>query len=131
MPVRASLPFDHAPPDVDERLRGSPGPAASGAVSAVCISGLPGEGKRRLVEALAARLAGLTPPVRVTIDAATGPGGLVRVHAETDLEAMLESSRFPRDADLVVAVDWEPVARSVARIVALLVSRGRPDAEGA
>jgi hypothetical protein len=55
---------------------------------------------------------------------------VLRVHAETDLDAFVEGlveldeRRAARAADLVVPVDWEPLARSVARITEALIARG-------
>ena len=84
-------------------------------LSDVLLTGMPSPGKSRLKAALEA--AGLS---------LTSPGVGVRVHAETDLEAMLEPElqRATRDAaahaDIVVPVDWERTDDSVRRVIAFL-----------
>jgi hypothetical protein len=112
--------------------RGSPasdltrdGIAAGGA--AIVVTGLPSPGKARLVEALRDRLQvdGIAVEAsRVVNDRRQR----IYVHAESDLEALVEGSRLvghaSREADVVVPVDWEAPARSVARVVELLVARG-------
>ena len=85
----------------------------------VLVTGIPSPGKTRLKAALdAAHLA-----FDVT----------VRVHAETDLEAMLEPGLLREtraaaaNADIVVPVDWEAPEDSVKRVVAALakgIARG-------
>jgi hypothetical protein len=75
------------------------------------LTGIPSPGKARLKAALDAS---------IPVDAP------VRVHAETDLEAMLEPSlqRETRaaaaKADIVIPVDWESPADSVKRVIAVL-----------
>jgi predicted ATPase len=84
-------------------------------LSEVLLTGMPSPGKARLKAALEA--AGL---------ALTSPAVGVRVHAESDLEALLEPElqRAARDAashaDIVVEVDWEPTEDSVRRVIAFL-----------
>ena len=78
------------------------------------LTGIPSPGKARLKAALEA--------AGVSLSA----GGAVRVHAETDLEALLEPGlqRETRDAaakaDLVIPVDWESPENSVKRVIAVL-----------
>jgi predicted metal-dependent RNase len=105
----------------------SPRLGVAGEPVAVVVTGLPSPGKTRLVEALRERL-------RVDGIAVEASGGtddhrpVVRVHAETDLEALIEGApvvtRSARGADVIVPVDWEAPSRSVARIVELLIARG-------
>jgi hypothetical protein len=79
------------------------------------LTGMPSPGKARLKEALEA----------TELSMATAPTP-VRVHAETDLEALLdpELQRQTRaaaaQADIVVPVDWERTERSVQRVIAFL-----------
>jgi hypothetical protein len=78
------------------------------------LTGIPSPGKARLRSAL--QEAGLT----------VSPSGSVRVHAETDLEALVDPEllRETRDAaahaDLVIPVDWERPEDSVTRVSAFL-----------
>lgn len=84
------------------------------------LTGIPSPGKARLANALQA--AGLS----------VAPQGSLSVHAETDLEALLEpglvrdARRAAAAADLVIAVDWEPTAESVRRVIDLVASREAP-----
>lgn len=113
----------------DTLRRESPG------VALVWVSGVASTGKSRLLAALEDRLA----PIGVRLQSSDGPphrtGGvrsaaLVHVHAETDLEALLEphllsGSRAAADvAELLVPVDWEAAERSVVRVCELLMTRG-------
>jgi predicted ATPase len=82
------------------------------------LTGMPSPGKSRLAAALHA--AGL----------ATAPAaGTLHVHAESDLEALLEPAllRTTRaaqaHADLIISVDWESTEESVHRVMTLLSSR--------
>jgi hypothetical protein len=81
----------------------------------VLVTGLGSAGKANVRSATAA-----SPSERIVL----------RVHAETDLDAFVEGlveldeRRAARAADLVVPVDWEPLARSVARIMEALIARG-------
>jgi hypothetical protein len=85
----------------------------------VFVTGIPSPGKTRLKAAIdAAHLA-------LDVD--------LRVHAETDLEAMLEpgvlreTRAAAAKADLVIPVDWESPEDSVKRVIAALTkgaSRG-------
>jgi hypothetical protein len=83
------------------------------------LTGMPSPGKARLKEALEA----------TKLSMATAPTP-VRVHAETDLEALLdpELQRQTRaaaaQADIVVPVDWERTERSVQRVIAFLGRQG-------
>lgn len=88
------------------------------------ISGLPSPGKAKLIAALDAQAARL---------ALQGSRPL-HIHAETDLEGMLEGSALTsvraeaRTADIVILVDWEPVAHSVARVLDAMSCRSNEDA---
>jgi hypothetical protein len=83
------------------------------------LTGMPSPGKARLKEALEA--------TDVAIGNAPTP---VRVHAETDLEALLEpglqreTRAAAAQADIVVPVDWERTERSVQRVIAFLGKQG-------
>lgn len=83
------------------------------------LTGMPSPGKARLKEALEA--------TEVEIASAPTP---VRVHAETDLEALLEpelqreTRAAAAQADIVVPVDWERTERSVQRVIAFLGRQG-------
>ncbi len=82
------------------------------------LTGMPSPGKTRLQTAL--QDAGI---------AISADGG-VRVHAETDLEALLdpeplrETRAAAKRADLVIPVDWESPEDSVRRVIAFLSRRG-------
>jgi hypothetical protein len=75
---------------------------------------MPSPGKARLQDALEG--AGLV----------VSSSGTVRVHAETDLEALLDPGlmRATRaeaaKADIVIPVDWESAEDSVRRVIAVL-----------
>lgn len=103
-------------------------PAARG--FAIVVTGLGSPGKTRLVAALTRNFDGLDISVRVGPASPAPDVPVLRVHAETDLEALVEGGREAdarRDADaadLVVPVDWEPVPRSVSRIAEALIARG-------
>jgi hypothetical protein len=93
----------------------------------VLVTGLASPGKTRLVAALERRLR----PAGIAIHASTSSPSTVRglhVHAETDLDSLIEGhlvSRAPLPkADVIVAVDWEPVDRSVTRVIEQLVAHG-------
>jgi len=100
--------------------------------TAVHVTGLASPGKARLLAALSRAL----EPIGIAVR--TGPAppstsiATLCVHAETDLEAWVEGSaaNLTRDdeshADLVLRVDWEPIDRSVQRVVTALVERGFP-----
>ena len=83
------------------------------------LTGMPSPGKARLAQALEA--AGLSL-------SKSAPD--LRVHAETDLEALLEPGLLTGThadaaaADLVIAVDWESTAHSVGRVIELVAARG-------
>jgi hypothetical protein len=83
------------------------------------LTGMPSPGKARLKEALDA--------ADVWIASAPAP---VRVHAETDLEALLEpelqreTRAAAAQADIVVPVDWERTEKSVQRVIAFLGKQG-------
>jgi hypothetical protein len=78
------------------------------------LTGLPSPGKARLATAL--ERAGLF----------ISPAGSVHVHAQTDLEALVdpgllrETNAAAAHADLIVPVDWEQPEQSVARVAAFL-----------
>jgi predicted ATPase len=82
------------------------------------LTGMPSPGKTRLAAALNA--AGLT-----TASAA----GTLHVHAESDLEALLDPSlrraihAAQANADLTISVEWESTAESVRRVMTLVSSR--------
>ncbi|MGH9173790.1 MAG: hypothetical protein ACRD1H_05515, partial [Vicinamibacterales bacterium] len=86
-------------------------------------------GKTLLVDALEGRLRSWNISVRLGRHA-QGPSEapVLHVHAESDLEALVEGGLPEREsakgADLVVAVDWEPVDRSVTRIIETLTASG-------
>lgn len=93
-------------------------------IPVVLVTGLPSPGKVRLVHALHHRLEPSRIRVRVAGDAAQPEDvTILRVHAATDFEALVEGARpahEARRADLVVNVDWESVDRSVARVIEAL-----------
>lgn len=97
----------------------------------VLVTGLASPGKTRLVEALDRRLrsAGIAVQASTVCSAVRG----LHVHAETDLDSLIEGHLVARTplhkADLVVRVDWEPVERSVTRVIEQLVTRGIATAE--
>ena len=79
------------------------------------ITGIPSPGKSRLKAALEAADLSTASSARP-----------IRIHAETDLEAMVEPGLL-RDtraaaakADIVIPVDWEAPEHSVRRVVAAL-----------
>jgi hypothetical protein len=82
------------------------------------LTGIPSPGKARLRAALDA--AGV-PLTGVAAEALA-----LRIHAETDLEALLEpglqreTRAAAAKADLVVPVDWESPEDSVKRVIAVL-----------
>jgi hypothetical protein len=92
----------------------------------VLVTGLASPGKTRLVEALDRRLrpAGIAVQASTVYSAVRG----LHVHAETDLDSLIEGHLVARaplhKADVVVRVDWEPVERSVTRVIEQLVTRG-------
>jgi hypothetical protein len=78
------------------------------------LTGMPSPGKTRLRSAL--QEAGI----------AVSATGTLRVHAETDLEALLEPGLLREtraaaaSADIVIPVDWERPEDSVKRVVSFL-----------
>jgi hypothetical protein len=106
--------------------------ANTGAITGfVYVTGLASSGKRRLVSALKERLS----PAHLDVHPISGPAPpptdrTLHVHAETDLEALVEGGLqsvardTARGAELVVPVDWEPVDRSVGRVIEALIGRG-------
>jgi hypothetical protein len=90
------------------------------------VTGLPSPGKTRFVDALSRRL-GPGHMVVGTLPGAPAGGELLHVHAETDVEALVEGPYLPRQAaprpELVVRVDWEPVSASVDRVLETLRTR--------
>ena len=89
------------------------------------VTGLPSAGKNRLVDALANRL-GRSQVVVGSLPGAHA-GSVLHVHAESDVEALIEGSwgKRPPDAapEVVVRVDWEPVEKSVERVLQTLHTR--------
>jgi hypothetical protein len=90
------------------------------------VTGLPSPGKTRFVDALARRLG----PNHTIVGALPGAhvgSALLHVHAETDVEALVEGPLLPPSTvnrpELVVRVDWEPVAASVDRVLETLRTR--------
>ena len=84
------------------------------------VTGLPSPRKTRFVDALVRRL-GSSHVIVGSLPGAHAGAVLLHVHAETDVEALLEGTPLPdqtaRCADLVVRVDWEPLADCVDRVV--------------
>ncbi len=106
-----------------------PGAAVASGEAIVVVTGLSSPGKARLVEALEHRLRSTGISVRGTSDERlSNTVWRLHVHAETDLEGMVEGRLAANDAsqgaEVVIPVDWEPVERSVKRVVERLVSRG-------
>ena len=101
----------------------------------VFVTGLASSGKARLVDALQLRLAPAHIDVRAAQPSTPGNAPALHVHAETDIEALIEgglktaSQQDARHADLVVPVDWESAERSVSRVIEALVERGLADVE--
>ena len=97
------------------------------------ITGLPSPGKTRLVDALQRRLLPSTIAIRVSTDGLLPATTALHVHAETDIEALVEGDlparAYAKGAQLVVPVDWEPVERSVTRVIETLAARGVATAE--
>ena len=101
-------------------------PIAEGEII-VLVTGLASPGKTRLVEALERKLR----PAAIAVHASTSLPSAIRglhVHAETDLDSLIEGRLISRallhKADVVVPVDWEPVERSVRRVIERFVARG-------
>jgi hypothetical protein len=100
----------------------------------VIVTGIASPGKRRLVEALRARLSASGLRVESCWEPRPSASGRValHVHADTDLDALVESGQrggllaASGGADVRVPVDWEGVDGSVRRIVEALDARG-PD----
>lgn len=96
----------------------------------VRVTGLASAGKARLVSALHERLALEEIAVESGVGPAPSGDATLRVHAETDIEALIEggittaSRQDARNADVIVPVDWEPVERSVRRVMEMLADRG-------
>jgi hypothetical protein len=90
------------------------------------VTGLPSPGKTRFVDALARRL-GPTHTIVGALPGAHAGSALLHIHAETDVEALVEGPLPPRRAtqraELIVRVDWEPVAASVDRVLETLRTR--------
>lgn len=87
------------------------------------ITGIPSPGKARLKAALEAA------------DFSTASSAQpIRIHAETDLEAMVEPGLLRETrvaaatADIVIPVDWETPEDSVRRVIAALSKASRPGA---
>jgi hypothetical protein len=111
--------------------RAQPAPAArpfASASAAIIVTGVASPQKARFIDALRCQFGGIAVVVRSDAAWPTPPDIVLRVHAETDLEAMIEGQSddraAARAADLVIPVDWEPLARSLTRIAEALVARG-------
>lgn len=107
------------------------------AARTVLVTGLPSPGKVRLVAALAGRLRDANIDVRLGRHARSDADpSVLHVHAQSDIEALVEGElpddQSPKGAQVVVAVDWEPVDRSVRRVIATLGTSGvhTPSAAG-
>jgi hypothetical protein len=106
-----------------------------GPPAAVFVTGLASSGKARLIDALRERLAGRHIDVRTGPPSSLEDERSLHVHAETDVEALIEGGlkTIPRQeaqrADLIVPVDWESTDRSVSRVIAALHDRGLADVE--
>jgi hypothetical protein len=98
----------------------------------VHVTGLASSGKERLLSALSRYLEPLGITVRMGPVSAPSGVATLCVHAETDIEALVEGGAAQETlleqarADVVVPVDWEPVDRSVQRVVDALIGRGFP-----
>jgi hypothetical protein len=98
-------------------------------VPVVVVTGLASPGKTHFVAALERRLA----PAHILVRLSGGPAfpadvEVLHVHAETDVEGMVEgvlpAGTTARGAAVVIPVDWEPPERGVNRVVDALVARG-------
>lgn len=97
----------------------------------VLVTGLPSPGTSRFVKRLHERLgpAGLTVLATGTRPSRDRPA-ILHVHVDTDLDGMVEGGaqsmthNAAKGAQVVVPVDWEPVDRSVARVIHALANRG-------
>ena len=128
--------------EVTDALRGrwdfSPVPASPrdplpDAPLVVLVTGTTSPGKARLLGALERVLA---PAGIAVVSPSRGalPGHALHVHAEADIDALLETrpgteGASARRADLLVPVDWEATSHSVRRVIAALVARGVDVAE--
>jgi hypothetical protein len=129
--------------EVTDALRGRPhapvvrGPliATPSTPRAIVVTGTASPGKARLVAALDRAL----KPDGIGVEAASHGVSVgshcLHVHAEADIDALLESGPgseggWARRADLLVPVDWEPTAHSLRRVVDALVARGVAVGEG-
>jgi hypothetical protein len=96
----------------------------------VFVTGLASSGKARLIDALRERLAPVHIDVRAGRPSPPDDAASLHVHAETDVDALIEGglktpSRLDAErADLTVPVDWESTDRSVSRVMAALADRG-------
>jgi hypothetical protein len=123
--------------EVTDALRGArdrpPGCDASraphrAAPRTVLVTGTTSPGKARLMSALDRALA--PAGIVVVSPGRTSATDLVlHVHAEADIDALLESGpgsegAWARRADLLVPVDWEATPHSVRRVIAALIARG-------
>ena len=103
---------------------------ALGSPATIRVTGLDSSGKARFVDALRERLAASHIEVLTGPPSPTRGGPSLHVHAETDVEALIEgglktmSRQDAQRADLIVPVDWEPADRSVARVLDALSDRG-------
>jgi hypothetical protein len=131
--------------EMSDSLRGRRHPRRSGGVAPVAtglandravngfvyVTGLASTGKSQLVSALRERLS----PTNLDVHPISGPAppstdATLHIHAETDLEALVEgrlqaaARATARSAEVLVPVDWEPVERSVNRVIEALIGRG-------
>jgi hypothetical protein len=95
----------------------------------ILVTGTPSPGKARLVGALNHALEPDGIAVNAPDQHESGGNHSLHVHAESDIDALLESrpgseGAWARRADLLVPVDWEGTAHSVRRVVDALIARG-------
>jgi hypothetical protein len=95
----------------------------------VVVTGTISPGKARLLAALERELTphgiAIASPDRGSFRASPA----LHVHAEADIDALLETNpgsegAWARRADLLVPVDWEATSQSVRRVIAALHARG-------
>jgi hypothetical protein len=125
----------HEVTDVLRRRRPAPtaagrsDPALGGPPPVVLVTGTASPGRTRLLTALERGLSAHGIRIETSERAIDRRVPVLRVHAESDIDALLETGpgtegAWARQADLLVPVDWEATAHSVRRIVDALVARG-------